>query len=106
MVTLVDSLPPPPTLQPLTMKSSDVFSAPWADWMFRLQQKVNTAPVGSSTQSAIQFQINGVNIGGNGTVTGINFVGDINNVTGSTTALTVTAQQMSLSQLMAFAAAY
>lgn len=105
MPTLVQSLPPPPTMQALAQGKSDLFSASWADWFFRLQQVINTVPVSSSAQSAIQFQDDGVNFGSSGAITQINFVGDINNLSVVSTALTVTAQQMSLSQILAFAAA-
>jgi hypothetical protein len=105
MPDLIKSLPPPPVEQDALQPGTGKFAPSFSSWFWLLRQSINQAPVGSSTQSAIQFQYNGVDIGGNGSVTGLDFVGNINRVSIVGTSLTVTAQQMALSELMAFAAA-
>lgn len=102
MPTLIDSLPPPPTLQPPVFGNSSVFTAPWADWLWRLQQKVNTAPIGSGTQVAIQFQYGGSNLGTSGTVSTINFTGNTLTVSRVSDTLTIDSKQLALPELMAF----
>lgn len=98
------ALPPPPNEQAALWADDKKFAPSWSSWFALLRDVIQTAPVASTVQTAIQFSYNGVPIGGNGTVSGLDFVGDINNVSIVGTSLTVTAQQMSLSQLLAFAA--
>lgn len=99
------AVPPPPNEQAALWGDDKKFAPSWSSWFVLLRDIIQTAPVASSVQTAIQFQYNGVNMGTNGAVSSINFVGDINQLSIVGNDLTVTAQQMSLSQLLAFSAA-
>jgi len=105
MPTTISSLPPPPNLQsiakvevigrdstgkPIHLQVTSATDPTWQEWLWRLREAINTAPISSSSQTAIQFQDEGVNLGASGTADTFNVVGPDLVASRSTNTVTLT----------------